>query len=724
MNPEENSAEVSQRTTTDGATERQPDLFSGEEFSRGKTRSRPPARKPRKDAAPELDETIREVLDRELKANPAEDEEIAPAGDIPVPEADPLLRVPASPLLRVPPKAPPLPEADWLPARMLNEYVYCPRLFFYEHVDGIFVHNADTERGKDIHSRVDKGSGALPVPVPAPDSPEAAAPPEEPETAHLRPRGLEGCRPLHPAPPAEPENIHSRSVQMGSARLGVTAKLDLVESDDNELCPVDYKAGSPREGTEANELWPADRMQLGLQMLILRENGYSCRRGFIYYRGAKQRVPLEWNDDLERWLGAQAAEARAVLRSRVRPDPLNDSPKCPRCSLVSVCLPDETRFLREQESEGESDDSIINNQPSTINSPRPRRLIAARDDSRALYLNSQGLRVGIKDRVIDVKEKDRTIEQIRLTDVHHVALFGNIQVSTQAVRQLCHEEIPLTYFSTGGWFYGITRGHSLTNILLRRAQFRAAENPAACLELARRFVSGKIRNARKMLMRNALVQPLPALQRLKRASRDALEAESAESLLGVEGAAAAVYFGEFGGMLKADDDDLPGLETPASAPVLQFDFRGRNRRPPTDPVNALLSFAYSLLAKDCTVALLAVGFDPWMGFYHQPRPGRPALALDLMEEFRPLIAESSVLTAINNHMISPADFVRAGAAVNLSPAGRKKFLHAYEQRMNHLIIHPIFDYKVSYRRALELQARLLARVLEGEIPHYTPFLTR
>ncbi len=572
------------------------------------------------------------------------------------------------------------PDLQVLPARMLNEYVYCQRLFFYEHVDGIFVHNADTERGKDIHKRVDQGKGNLP---------EAGS-------------------------DAAEENIHSRSVQMGSDVYGVSAKLDLVESENGELCPVDYKAGAPREGDECREIWPADRMQLGLQMLILRENGYACRRGYIYYRATKQRVALDWDDDLERWLAGQIAGARELMKSRVRPEPLVDSPKCPRCSLVSVCLPDETRFLKSHPEEEEHSKA-----------PAPRRLIASRDDSRALYLNTQGYRVGIKDRVLDVREKDRSVEQIRLTDVHHVALFGNIQLSTQAVHQLCREEIPVTYFSTGGWFYGITRGHSLPNILLRRAQFRTAENPALCLELAARFVSGKIRNARKMLMRNAVIQPMPVLQRLKCASHDALQAGSIESLLGIEGAAAAAYFSEFAGMLKHDDDDLPGLEAPPpEAPPLQFDFAGRNRRPPTDPVNAMLSFAYSLLVKDCTVALLAVGFDPWMGFYHQPRPGRPALALDLMEEFRPLVAESAVITAINNHMVGPQDFVRAGQAVNLSAEGRKKFLHAYEQRMNHLIIHPVFDYKVSYRRALELQARLLARVLDQEIPHYIPFLTR
>jgi len=600
-------------------------------------------------------------------------------------------------------------EADWLPARMLNEYVYCPRLFFYEHVDGVFVHNADTERGKDVHSRVDKGSGALRVPIAA-----SAAPAGE---------GGEEQEPKEEAA-AENEVIHSRSVQMGSRRLGVTAKLDLVESGDGagEVCPVDYKVGSPREGSDALEIWPADRMQLGLQMLILRENGYNCRRGFIYYRGTKQRVPLEWGDELARWIEEEAARARELLRTRTRPEPLVDSPKCPRCSLVSVCLPDETRLLKDGEEPSGPGAAQRNGKAATS----PRRLIAARDDSRALYLNSQGFRVGIKDRVLDVKEKDRTVETIRLADVHHVALFGNIQISTQAVQQLCRDEIPLTFFSMGGWFYGITRGHSLANILLRQAQFRTADSAQACLELAQRFVSGKIRNARKMLMRNALVQPAAALLRLKGAAHDALAAASLESLLGIEGAAAAVYFAEFGGMLKADDDDeLPGLERPApAAPPLQFDFQGRNRRPPTDPVNALLSLAYSLLAKDCTVALLAVGFDPWMGFYHRPRPGRPALALDLMEEFRPLIAESAVITAINTRMLTPSDFVRAGEAVNLSQAGRRKFFHAYEQRMSHLIVHPVFDYQVTYRRALELQARLLARVLEGEIPHYLPFLTR
>jgi CRISPR-associated protein Cas1 len=216
--------------------------------------------------------------------------------------------------------------------------------------------------------------------------------------------------------------------------------------------------------------------------------------------------------------------------------------------------------------------------------------------------------------------------------------------------------------------------------------------------------------------------------KLKRAAADALQARSLPELLGIEGAAAALYFQHFSGMVKvaASDDELPGIESPARARGLEFtfDFTKRNRRPPTDPINALLSLAYSLLAKDCTLAALAVGLDPYVGFYHQPRFGRPALALDLMEEFRPLIAESAVITALNNRMIQPEHFVQAGEAVNLTERGRKALFQAYEQRMNNLITHPVFDYRVCYRRVLELQARMLASYLAGEIPDYVPMMTR
>jgi len=518
-------------------------------------------------------------------------------------------------------------------------------------------------------------------------------------------------------------------VNLGSDRLGVTAKLDLIESrkdaDDLfaavEVCPVDYKAGSPRAGIDENELWDTDKMQLGLQCLILRDNGYRCNEGVIYYRGTKQRVRLTMTDQLERWIVEKVQQAREVTRGPI-PPPLVDSPKCARCSLVTICLPDETRMLAQWG--GDTSSNLLPRAEKEGTEPGLRRLIAPRDDRRALYLNTPGLHVGRSDEVLKIREKEKVIEEIRVNDVCHIALFGNIQISTQSIQLLCEKEVPITYFSMGGWFYGITHGHVLKNVLTRIAQFQRATEPEFCLKLARAFVQGKVRNHRTLLMRNHLEPPAPVLARLKNAVETCAQAANLDELLGMEGSAAALYFENFSGMIKVEEE--PGAVPDGAARQLRFNFQfdHRNRRPPTDPVNAMLSLAYSLLAKDCTVAAQAVGLDPYIGFFHQPRFGRAALALDIMEEFRPLIAESTVLNAINNRMITEKDFVSAGKAVNLTAAGRKQFFQAYEKRMCSLVTHPVFDYKVTYRRALELQFRILARVLTSEIPEYIPFVTR
>jgi CRISP-associated protein Cas1 len=591
----------------------------------------------------------------------------------------------------------------------------------------VFVESADTLRGGAIHQRVDSGSGALPTAKKKTKTEKKTQ--DEPATTG------DAATKESKAQNTELETIHSRSVQMGSERLGVVAKMDLVESKADkedllaalEVCPVDYKAGAPKEGEEANDLWDTDKMQLGLQALILRDNGYTCNEGVIYYRATKQRVRLPITSELESWILQNISEAKRVTTGPI-PAPLVHSPKCVRCSLAPVCLPDETRMLAQTaiavEETGEEGKTVEGSVP--LAGEPPRRLIAARDDTRALYLNTPGYRVGCKDEVLQVKDKDRVVEEVRMRDVSHVALFGNIQISTQAIQSLCEQEIPVTYFSMGGWFYGITRGHGMKNVFLRMEQFRLARDERTCLSLARQFVHGKIRNHRTLLMRNHLEPPEPIIAKLKRAAEDALNAASIEELLGIEGAAASQYFQEFSGMVKVEDD-LPGLEMPRKDDKqfgFNFNFSNRNRRPPTDPVNAMLSLAYSMLAKDCTLAALAVGFDPYLGFYHQPRFGRPAFGLDLMEEFRPLIAESTVLSCINNRVVTENDFVRAGQAVNLTAPGRKRFFQTYEQRMTSLITHPLFDYKVSYRRALELQARLLAKTLTGEIVEYIPLMTR
>lgn len=595
--------------------------------------------------------------------------------------------------------SPNLPE--YLPARMLNEYVYCPRLFYYEWVEQLFAHNTETIEGALRHSKLDGGTGAL-----------AAA------------EDL-----------AEGESIHSRSVTLSSDKYRLIAKMDLIDAEGEVVTPVDYKRGSPSKNLETGqpEMWDADRVQMLAQALVLRENGYRCDEAVVYYVATKQRVRLAITDEVVAWAAEQIAAAFRAAEDRRIPPPLVDSPKCPRCSLVGICLPDETLSCEEL------DESLVPEQRLLFDLQRPpragnrlstkrdaddekvRRLIPARDDLRPLYLNTQGLYVGKSGQVLKIKEKEKVIQEVRLMEICQLNLFGNIQVTTQTIQALCEAEIPIAYFSMGGWFYGLTQGLGVKNISMRREQFRLSDVPGFCLRLARSLVAGKIRNQRTLLQRNHIEPPPGALAMLKALCDQADHAENQQELLGIEGNAARVYFENFAGMLKLNDESHGDRAAAAEFP---FDFVHRNRRPPRDPVNALLSLAYSVLAKDLTIICQAVGFDPYLGFYHQPRFGRASLGLDLMEPFRPLIADSAVLSAINTRMITSRDFVRAGDSVALKPEGRKAFFRAYEQRMDTLVTHPLFGYRVNYRRILEIQARLLARVLTGEIANYPVFVTR
>jgi CRISP-associated protein Cas1 len=546
---------------------------------------------------------------------------------------------------------------------MLNEHTYCPRLAYLEWVQGDFTDNADTLDGQFQHRNVNVEAGSLPDP-------------EEPVQ----------------------ERLHARSVMLSAPAVGLVARMDLIEADGNNVTPIDYKRGrAPKVDERA---WEPERIQLCAQAMILEENGYKVERGILYFVASKQRVEVLIDDGLRARTRDLLAELRANSEKPEAPAPLIDSPKCPRCSLVGICLPDETNLLRGLEDGN-----------------RVRRLVPGRDDALPLYVQSAGAKVGRSGAELVVETRDGEKHTVRMADTSHVSLFGAVQISTQAVQDLCERGIPVVYLSSGGWFYGITRGMDHKNVELRRRQFAAADSSDRALQIAKRLVTVKIRNCRTLIRRNADDAPARVLDRLKELISSAEDAGSLESLLGIEGTAARVYFETFGALLKP-----PGDVGDSSA--LTFDFEGRNRRPPRDPVNSLLSLGYALLAKDLTISLQAVGFDPYLGFYHQPRYGRPALALDIMEEFRPLVVDSVVLSAVNTGAVRLTDFIRRGGAVTLTPSGRGKFLRAYERRMDEEITHPIFGYRVSYRRTLEVQIRLLARYLSGEIDEYPPFATR
>lgn len=598
---------------------------------------------------------------------------------------------------------------DYLPARMLNEFVYCPRLFFYEWVEGLFAENKEVVEGALRHKTLDSKEDEL---APA----EILA--------------------------ADGEVIHSRSVSLSSETHRLIAKMDLVEADGDLVTPVDYKRGRPSVDKVSGAItaWDADRVQLCVQALVLRDNGYRCDEAIIYHVATKQRVRIPIDDSLIQFTLQSLAEARRVAQSGEIPLPLVDSPKCPRCSLVGICLPDETNVCGRLTSQFIAEkqrflfDVGITNTAAILSDDSPtsgelRRLVPARDDLRPLYLNSQGLYVGKSGNVLRVKDRDGKSHEVRINEICQLNLFGNIQLTTQAIQTLCEAEVPISYFSQGGWFYGITQGLGAKNIELRREQFRLADSPNSCLRLARAIVAGKIRNQRTMIQRNHIEPPAYPIALLKEFQCDAEHADSIQQLLGIEGNAARIYFENFAGMIKqsGDNDPLvavaPNIDSDSRNPF-RFDFKHRNRRPPRDAVNALLSLAYSVLAKDLTIITQTVGLDPYLGFYHQPRFGRASLALDLMEPFRPLIADSAVLSAINTRMITSDDFIRTGQAVSLTASGRKAFFRAYEQRMDTLVTHPLFGYRVNYRRMLEIQTRLLARTLTGELAVYPVFTTR
>lgn len=621
------------------------------------------------------------------------------------------------------PLAPDAP--DLVPARMLAEVLYCERLVYLEWAQGEFEDNAFTLDGRVVHRRVDEGRGALKS---ADDEEDEAPPPWE-----------------------------ARSVWLSSEKLGITAKIDVVEAEGGKVVPVEHKRGKAPSSPHGAHL--PQRAQVCAHVLLLREHGYDVPHAEIWFAGDRRRVVIEIDDALIKTTLDAAERARRVVLAGVLPPPLENDRRCRGCSLVGICLPDEVTLLRglagdpldpprEEKQlrlpfvEDPTDvdpwglfgpaptaptESLEPTEAATPfetqeprDAPQPesrsqapgeiRRLHPARDEGTVLYVTTQGAKIGVDGDTLRVEAPGAGPTHARLPQLALVSVFGNVQITTQALAALLDRDIPVMFFSSGGWLRGRTVGHGTKNVELRLAQYRAADDPDLAAELARTFVAAKIRNQRTLLRRNAPGIDVVLLGELEILARKAEAATSVESLLGLEGTAARAYFGAFTGMLKSAAAD--------------FDLAGRNRRPPKDPVNALLSLAYSLLTKDMVAACLAVGFDPLLGYLHRPRYGRPALALDLMEEMRPLVADSCVINVLNTGVITTDDFERTPAGCALTKAARKRFIEAYERRVDQLVTHPIFGYRISYRRVFEVQARLLARRLLGEIDAYPAFRTR
>lgn len=319
---------------------------------------------------------------------------------------------------------------------------------------------------------------------------------------------------------------------------------------------------------------------------------------------------------------------------------------------------------------------------------------------------------------LKVEAEGSKLAQVPLHHLGAVLLFGNAMISTQAMHRCAEEGRGVSFLDFGGRFKARMVGPTSGNVLLRQAQYEAHRDPARSLSIARAIVAGKIKNLRQVVARAARDTKSDEDGKAFRTCAETLAGllvslplqATTDAVRGVEGQAAALYFEVFGAMIAAPSD--------------QFSFRLRTRRPPRDRVNALLSFVYALLTADCVAGCEGVGLDPQFGFLHVLRPGRPSLALDLMEEFRPCLADRLVLTLINRKQIRPEHFderADAGDSVLLNETGRKIVLGAYQIRKQEEVVHPLLKDKAPLGLLPHLQARLLARHLRGDLPSYLPF---
>src|SRR5581483_10368586 len=313
-----------------------------------------------------------------------------------------------------------------LPARMVNEYEYCPRLAYLEWVQGEWADSADTVEGRHRHKRVDKPGGELPEPGEA----------------------------------EEGERIHARSITLSSNRLGLIAKVDLIEGEGNVVVPVDYKRGKRPHVPKG--AYDPERIQICVQGMILEEHGYTCNEGVLYFTQSRERVRVELDEELRAKTRAAVDGMRLIAAGGQLPPPLVDSPKCPRCSLVGICLPDEVNFFKYSQE-------------------TPRPLVVARDEALPLYVQANRAKVAKSGETLEVSVDDSAQATVRLIDVSQVVVMGNVYMTTPTLHELMRREIPVSWYSYGGWFIGHTAGVGHKNVELRTAQYRASFDERLCL---------------------------------------------------------------------------------------------------------------------------------------------------------------------------------------------------------------------------------------------------
>lgn len=546
---------------------------------------------------------------------------------------------------------------EMMPVRALSNYVYCPRLFYLQRVEGIFIKDKATTEGSALHEKVD--------------------------TPTITNEQKELCK-------------VQRSVELSSTELGLVGVLDICEQTAEGWEIVDYKRGSAaRDADDERAVKPWDEIQILAQTLLAEKNNFRITAAHVFYAADRRRVPVSLSVERRAWCLNVLGDARQCAASRNLPPPLVNDWRCNYCSAYPVCLPNEST-------------TWANGGVTVPETPRPP---LADDDTReVLVVHSYGAAVGLSAGKVQIKVKGELRQEIPLHQLRAIYVYGAIQLTGHLLASALENGIQIGHFSPAGKFLGVTSGLGTTGTLARRGQYRIADIESESLAIAQQMIAAKVHNQRVLLLRNS-EETNNEVQALSDLKNKCLNTKSLDSLRGIEGAAAAVYFGAFSKVLKSAESGT-------------FDFNGRNRRPPQDPTNALLSLGYSMLVKELTGICLLVGLDPYLGIFHKPKLGRPALALDVMEEFRPLIVDSVVITLINRQELQKSDFQFTSRGVFLKDDSRRIFWEAWFRRLDTEVKHPEFGYKMSYRRMLEIQVRQLWRVCCGEAKSYHGFITR
>ena len=512
---------------------------------------------------------------------------------------------------------------------------------------------------------------------------------EEVEELHTQDAAVFAGRRLH-AELEKQEDEEWEELFLESEELGLRGRVDALRTRDGETIPYEHKRGRCfRDENNQPQAWESDRLQV-LAYCCLIEYALKIRvkEGRIRYHADNILVHVPLDDAGREAVREAVKQAKTLRESAHRPPVIENERLCARCSLAPVCLPEEARLAHNREWQ-------------------PIRLFPEDDDRQILHILEPGTAVGRTGEQIKISRRNQPVETISARQVGQIVLHSFAQISTQALHFCAGEGIGVHFISGGGRYLGSFDSRQ-GSIHRRIRQYAALSNPEICLDLARKLVTCRGESQRKFLMRGQRgVKSVPvalkgAISQMKAVLKQVAKADSLSSLLGVEGNLAALYFGA-----------LPCLISEAVAPELRF--AGRNRRPPKDRFNCLLSFGYALLLKDVMNAILTVGFEPALGFYHQPRTQAPPLGLDLLEIFRVPLVDMPVMASVNRGQWDVlADFDVRGEQVWLKDAGKEKLIDIYEKRKEESWKHPATGYSLTYRRLFELEVRLLEKEWSGE----------